>query len=280
MNINGDLRDIEIIIPDENENTFLNNMDNLYVAESQMTAHEREYINALVLRNKPKKLLEIGVSAGSSSIVILNAIKSYDNAMLHSVDYKENWYKSPDKKTGYLIDNYTSLKNKWKLYTGGLSINFLESIGAGIDFCLIDTVHTNPGAILDYLMILPYLTDDAIVLVHDIGWYTYDYPENVLHIANSILLSTIKGIKLIQGNYDKEDENRGRRTYISNIGGVKLSSESKNSIYDIINLLTIKWETILTEKEEQEIIEVFKKHYNEYYVNKIIDIFKYQRNYF
>ena len=110
---------IEIIEPTGVENNVLNYLDKFYETYSQMTKHEREYINAIVLRTKPKKLLEIGVSAGSSAVVLLNAINKNSSAKLFSIDYSNDWYKSPDKRTGFLLDNYIELKQRWKLYTGG-----------------------------------------------------------------------------------------------------------------------------------------------------------------
>ena len=97
--------------------------------------------------------MEIGVSAGSSAVVLLNAINKNSSAKLFSIDYSNDWYKSPDKRTEFLLYNYMELKQRWKLYTGGLSIKFMDEIGGDIDFCLIDTLHTIHGGILDFLMV-------------------------------------------------------------------------------------------------------------------------------
>ncbi|MDR2427433.1 MAG: hypothetical protein LBD19_00585 [Endomicrobium sp.] len=83
MNISN----IEFLIPTQNETQHLNTLNNAFTQISEMTQYEREYLNALILRNKPKKLLEIGVSAGCSSIVILNAIKDVQSSKLYSIDY-------------------------------------------------------------------------------------------------------------------------------------------------------------------------------------------------
>ena len=41
-----------------------------------MWGNQREFLNGIVRKFKPKKILEIGVAEGGSSIVILNAIKT------------------------------------------------------------------------------------------------------------------------------------------------------------------------------------------------------------
>ena len=45
----------------------------------------------------------------------------------------------------------------------------MENIGKGIDMAFFDTVHFEPGEILDFLMVLPFLKEEAIVIFHDIG---------------------------------------------------------------------------------------------------------------
>jgi predicted O-methyltransferase YrrM len=136
---------IFFLYPQEAENQVLDNLDDSYTKISEMSPGERAFLNALILRNKPQKLLEIGVSSGGSSIVMLNAIKDFPNAKLYSIDLCENLYKEAGLKTGYFVDNYPLLKTRWELFTGGLALNFMDKIGSGIDFVLIDTVHYNPG---------------------------------------------------------------------------------------------------------------------------------------
>jgi predicted O-methyltransferase YrrM len=267
---------IEVIEPTNEENKVLYALDGFYEKYSQMTKHEKEYINAIVLRNKPKKLLEIGVSAGSSTILLLNAINKDKNAKLFSIDYSKDWYKSSDKKTGFLLDNYVNLKQKWELYTGGLSIKFMDKIGENIDFCLIDTQHIVPGGILDFLMVFPFLTDNAIIILHDINLYTCNLSELQWDIPNSLLMSTIIGKKYIQGNFSKTDENKGKRTNFPNIGGIKLSQKSRQNIYELLNLLTMKWAYLPSKKEQNEILLFFKNHYEDFYYKFLKEIFDYQ----
>lgn len=160
---------------------------------SEMTYLERCFLNGIIRQAKPKKILELGVSAGGSSAIILNAIKDFDNAKLYSVDYTEKWYVDNSKNTGFIIDEkFSNLKNKWKLYTGGTAAKFMEEIGGEIDLCLIDTVHSNPGEFLDFLIVLPYLKKNAILILHDIALHhTYKFC-----ITNGILFSCLNGNKL------------------------------------------------------------------------------------
>ncbi|GHU75167.1 hypothetical protein FACS189461_0890 [Spirochaetia bacterium] len=246
-----------------------------------MTGEERAFLNALILRNKPKKLLEIGVSAGSSSIVMLNAIKDSPDAILHSIDYLDHWYRSSDKKVGYFVDNYMELKKQWRLYYGGLSLKFMDEIvrGEGVDFCLIDTAHVNPGEILDFLMILPYLKEDATVVFHDVNLHTWNYPYMQWSITNNLLISAITGQKYLQGNFSPEGiyENIQGSPCFPNIAAVKINENTKKHVFEVFNLLTIKWGYLPSGNEQMEIISHFGKHYDAYYINYLRDIFAYQK---
>lgn len=267
---------IEIIEPTDMENKVLSYLDKSYEKHSQMTKHEREYINAIILRNKPKKLLEIGVSAGSSAVVLLNAINKNGSAKLFSIDYSNDWYKSPDKRTGFLLDNYIELKQKWELYTGGLSIKFMDEIGENIDLCLIDTLHIIPGGILDFLMVFPYLKNDAIIIFHDISLHTSNFHEKQWDIPNSLLMSSIIGKKYIQGNFSKTDDNNGIKTNFPNIGGIRLSKKVHQNIYELLNLLTLRWNYMPNEDEQEDILLFFKRRYSNFYYDYIKEIFTYQ----
>lgn len=51
-----------------------------------MSEHERRFLNGIIRELKPEKILEVGVSAGRSSVIILNAIKDIEDAKLYSID--------------------------------------------------------------------------------------------------------------------------------------------------------------------------------------------------
>jgi predicted O-methyltransferase YrrM len=123
--------EVEWIVPTQEENKVLGSLDDSYTKISEMTGEERAYLNAAILRGKPKRVLEIGVSAGSSSIVILNALKEIPGSHLFSIDYLDYWYRDTRKKAGHLVDDYPALKTNWTLFTGALSLRFMEKIADG-----------------------------------------------------------------------------------------------------------------------------------------------------
>jgi len=271
---------VDFITPTADENSVLNQLDDSYIYVSEMNPDERTFLNALILRNKPEKLLELGVSAGGSSIVMLNSIKDFPKAKLYSIDLYENFYKGAERKTGYFVDNYPHLKSKWELFTGGLALNFMDKSGisgSGIDFCLLDTAHTNPGEIFDFLMVLPFLKDNAIVVFHDTSYHVYNllrkkYLYGERTITNSLLMSAIAGKKLLPVNHDGGD--------FPNIAGIRINENTKKNLFEIFNLLTLKWCSLPSNEQEQEIILWFEKYYDTYYIDYLKKVFLYQKTVF
>ena len=52
----------------------------------EMTTDEQRFINGMVRKVKPKKIVEIGVAYGGTSAIILNAIKDIKGSKLYSID--------------------------------------------------------------------------------------------------------------------------------------------------------------------------------------------------
>ena len=139
------------------QNNYIESFGNELDGLSEMTFSERAFLSGAIRKFKPKKILELGVAAGASSAIILNAIQDLEGAALYSIDYSAEYYRKKEKKSGYIVkEKYPELANKWKLYTGGPACHFLDEIGNDIDFCLLDTTHYLPGEISDFFNDSPF----------------------------------------------------------------------------------------------------------------------------
>ena len=183
----------------EEESKVLNEILDGITVNSEMSLLDKEFLNSLLLRLKPKKILEVGVAAGASSVIILNAIKNNKNSRLYSIDFAKRWYRDEFYESGFLVNKYyPKLSDKWKMYSGDYAFSFMEEIGGDIDFCLIDTTHAVPGEILDFLMVLPFLKEHAVVVFHDTALNVALGGNN--GYVNLILMSAISGMKLLPKN--------------------------------------------------------------------------------
>ena len=131
---------------------------------SEMWGNQKEFLNGIIRKLKPKKILEIGVRHGGSSIIILNAIQDVKESKLYSIDL------SSENDIGECLkNNFSYLMEKWTLFKGNIATEYMEQIGNNIDMVLIDTAHFEPGEILDFLIVLPFLKENAIAIFHDIA---------------------------------------------------------------------------------------------------------------
>ena len=230
-----------------------------YTQYSEMTPSESIFLSETIKDSGAKKIVEIGVAAGTSSLLILDTIKNIEDAHLYSIDYSTKYYRDANKNTDFILDDYPELKTKWSLYTGAMSCNFLEDIGKDIDLCFIDTTHCSPGEFLDYLQVLPFMKRNGIIVIHDIAFHTYN---NELWNTCCILFSAIKGQKILPAFTEHK--------YTPNIGAIKLSPDTYENAYDIFNCLTLPWLYKLDEKDYQ----CLKKHFQKYYDKDLTDIFE------
>ena len=129
---------------------------------------EPYFLNGIIRKFKPKKCLEIGVSRGGSSIIILNALKDINSSFLISLDINDNVYNNQTLKTGFAVKKYFPelAYNKWKLYTGRQPHIFFFLLKMKFDFLFLDTVHLAPGEIINFLEVLPFLEDNAIIILY------------------------------------------------------------------------------------------------------------------
>ena len=223
---------------------------------SEMTYLERKFLNGIIRLTKPKKILEVGVAAGGSSSIILNAVKDIDNSILYSIDYNKKFYRDKNKDSGFIVkEKFPHLLKNHKLYTGGVSAKFMDEIGGDIDLCLLDTMHSNPGEFLDFLMILPYMKKNATIIIHDI----FTAPTNL------ILFASIRGEKILF-----KDKNQIFKNY--GIGAVILDDNIMDFVFDYFFLLKLNWNYMISDEDIEYIIKLFQKHYDKDTVEFFIKI--------
>lgn len=238
-------------------------LESLSVSGAEMSKWQLAYLCGLIKENKPKKIVEVGTSAGGTAAVMMNCVYMLGlDAEIFAVDISDKYYREPDKKTGHLTIECSELLEhppKYKRCIGILP-EVLEEIGDDIDFLLLDTTHSLPGELLDFCVCLPKLKDGAVVAVHDIilnhlGELTYAY-------STKVLLSAAVGEKI---------ECKGDSTgYLSpGIGAFKVTKDTRKCIKDVFSALTITWHYIPEEWQ----IKKYREMYSKYYDSSCIEAF-------
>ena len=164
----------------------------------QIHLEDAKFINGIIRKNKLKKCLEIGVALGGSSILILNAIKDMENSLLVSLDLNREFYQDPSQLTGYRDNEYfPELAKNWKLFTGDQPHKFLVDLNIKFDFLFLDTAHVSPGEIFNFIEALPFLNENAIVVMDDLLWHFETIKTTKLFPACIDLIPAYYGDKLL-----------------------------------------------------------------------------------
>ena len=225
-------------------------------------------INGLIRRHKPKNCLEIGVARGGSAILILNAIKDLPDARLVSIDLFNVF---ENKKIGYLVEEkFPELMNKWNLFLGDMPHKFLSKLNLKFDFVFLDSAHQSPGEFFNLIEVLPFLNENAIIILHDIMWHLYktlrikkNFKRKIILPTQIYLMSNLMGEKIIiHYNFRK----------FANVGVVCLAENQKKYYLNYFLLLLNRWHYMPKKEQLIELRGFIKKYYQDKMLLSIFDI--------
>ena len=232
----------------------------------EMNRDDHGFLSGLLKSRRPKKILEIGVANGGTTLLIMNTLQMLGiEAEMISVDLNELWYRDRHKETGFIFkENVQVSLGEHRFLLGHCIAKQIEEIGKGIDFAIIDTTHSMPGELLDFLTIYPYLTKDATVVFHDVNLNIANLRKNSskqvvksssLFIATKALFSVVGGKKFFDVS---SDEKKG----LPNIAAVQIDERTRASVPSLFFATQYTWTYTVSEEMLSEYRNIFSKHYN------------------
>lgn len=250
--------------PENYQKYILNRIKNRLKGPMLMDLGEFSFVNGLIRKYKPKKILEIGVCSGGMSAVILNAIMDIKNAFLFSCDLETKHYLNSKFEIGSVVKkNFPELLKKWKLYTGNTTAKFIEEIGNNIDFVFIDTAHVMPGEVLNMIEIFPFLKKNAIIVFDDIEQQAkkklFEVPD--FYPCNNLLFSVLRGKKII---YNQKNDNTFK---FRKLGAIILDDEQERYFFEYFYLLSNNWSYMPNKFEIDLIRKLVEKYYKPYFLS-------------
>lgn len=225
----------------------------------EMSEFESAFLCGLLRKRCPKKVLEVGVAGGGTTAVMLQCLDlliENEVCEMYSVDLSKNFYRVPSRPTGFVASEIKtrikpSIKHTFLL--GDILPSWLDSIGNEIDFVVLDTMHILPGELLDFLAVLPYLTPDACVVLHDIAashlW------GNSSTYATQLLLDVVTAEKIVM--VDQE-----RAYHYPNIGAFIVNKDTRSYVKDCFHALTLPWSYLPTDEQILKYRRCFGAHYD------------------
>ena len=235
----------------------------------EMSPFESSFLCGLLREKRPAKIVEVGVSAGGTSALMLKAAAMLDlDCTLHSIDVFHQYVRDESKPMGYVVDQYVpELAAKQILHLGKVSSVPLATIGDGVDFCILDTQHIMPGEVLDFLAVFPYLAPGAVVVLHDMQrQFDPDHGTNFHRFATSALFSCVAAEKLVMA--DPNDKLRPEG--LPNISAFKINADTRKHIANVFMALTIPWSYLPTRDQVGDYFKGMIK----FYEPDLLDYFK------
>jgi hypothetical protein len=172
-----------------------------------------------------------------------------------------NGFENKHFHTGENVNKYfpeLTNNNKWQLYTGKQPHKFLDKLNLKFDFLFLDTIHYAPGELINIIEAIPFLEENAIIILHDIMLHlptinNYYRPKEVkFHPSQIYLMTSLPGYKIII-----EDENTGTE----NIGAVILNSNNEKDYLNYFLLLLTPWEYMPLNIHIKELRTFILKYY-------------------
>ena len=228
------------------------------------------FICQLIKENKPAKILEIGVSGGGTTCVILNCLDKLGlNSEMYSVDLSYTYHYDTSKECGFQIKDaapYLKSISRHHLLLGRTIAEVLPEITQGekFDMLILDTIHYLPGELLDFLACFPYLSDDAVVVLDDIIFAHIG--ENTNAIATRVLFDCVVADKILP-------ECDG----IPKLVAFQLNKDTQKYLFNCFSALSFPWDYDMDEQQLSAYRNIIAKEYSEeltYYFEKGIEINK------
>ncbi|GHU18444.1 hypothetical protein FACS189475_03920 [Betaproteobacteria bacterium] len=232
--------------------------DNIPNFLNQMTIDERRFVSGLIRYYEPDMLLEIGVFRGEGTINILSAIADMDSKLV-SIDKLEKF--SFEGNVAYQVgtvamDVYANtLNDKWHLLTGKDPSEVMEELNRMFDFVMIDTAHLHPVESMNFLSVLPWLNDGAIVVMHDISNYLNNYDGAYAHCeeyAPRLLMSAVCAEKIEPTGVSFSG--------FPNIVAFQVTQDTRKYIQNVFDVLMMPW-AIYPINDVKNVHKLVKKYY-------------------
>lgn len=243
----------------------IKNMMDFPKGEPEMSYFESSFLCEIIKKYKPHKIVEVGIAGGGTSAIISACINGLgdDTVEFYSVDYSERFYRDSKYESGYLgkkADELLEIKFKHKYCLGNIAYSFKKDIGYDIDLLILDTMHSLPGEVLDFVSLLPQLKNGCVVVLHDIALNLLSDARD--KFATGVLYSVVSGKKIYKYDATKEDG-------CANIGAFIVDESTRENVEDLFFSMMLTWNYI----PDCAQIALYKECISKSYNKKLYELF-------
>lgn len=180
---------------------------------------------------------------------------------LYSIDSMKQFYRDPSLPVGHqALSKYKMRDDRWSMISGKDPAQAMPEINVKFDFCIIDTYHHHPVEVLNYISVLPWLNEGAVVVMHDTTVFEWRTKATFLRMFSPrLLLSAVCVNKLIP------ELPSGDMT-ASNIAAWQITSDSITYCQNLFDVLYMPWEVNVDQKTVDAIRGIVNKWYPQKYL--------------
>lgn len=225
---------------------------------SLMNKNDLTFLCGAIKQFSPRKILELGVAWGGTTAVIAQCVSKLRlESEIHSVDILQDFN---GEKVGVLYeeckDFIDSSYTKHFFHLGNPIPDFIDEIGHNIDLVVIDTSHGLPGELLEFVTILPYLSNGACVVLHDTIDHLYWKENHGFEYATQLLFNTVSGDKYL----NRDDD---RALGYPNIAAFRVNDDTRKNELDCFNALHMTWLYLLNKNTYEKYVDSIRSNYDE-----------------
>lgn len=227
-------------------------------SRAEMSENDHNFLIYLLHKYKPRKILEVGVSGGGTSALLLNN----SEAQVYGVDVAKEYYRDKNLPVGFEIKRFCSADAlaRHTLYVGYDIIEVIDQIGDEIDFVLLDTMHSLPGELLHFFAVYPFFANRSVLVLHDLS-LNFFASESACSMSRLFPIAT-KLLFCMLGSRCKQLPDIDN----PNIGALEIDDLTRKSIDSTFFGLTSTW-NYFPDKYLNKYLKFIGEHYNTFCLN-------------
>jgi hypothetical protein len=206
-------------------------------------------------RVKANAIVEIGVSAGTSTLMMLKFFETTKiSPRLYSFDIAEKYVEDQTRDVAWLVrENYPVLPANWSLHTGKISADVLDTIslagGPMPELVYLDAHHGQPWPILDCFVCLSFCKPGTWIVLHDIN-----LPRMMPEFQNW------GAVHLFDGWTGEKCSDVGNP--LPYAGAIRLSDDRDRDIENLFAILGLRWEVEIWHGHAERILKATSQYLN------------------
>lgn len=227
-------------------------------AVASISIRDAAHFAGLIAAVKPNKIIEVGVASGWGSVVLMEGMRAagHTDFEYFGIDISSRFFLDNAFATGAAVPKVApEFGSRYHLITGKPVSQVIDEVGPGIDFGFIDADHMHPWATLDLLSIMPYMSEDSWVALHDLNLSRVPRHQH-----------KNRGTKYLFEGWVGDRVHSIENPTMA--GAIKLEGDSADYLDCVLDILYTPWEIPIQREFIDPVIQLVQQHYGDDWAEK------------